>query len=94
MSAYSSYDGKFAPRFSLFAANNVHSGVAVIADYHLLTEILREEWGYEYWITSDAGATDRVCDSFKMCQSDPIDKEAVTMFVGTISSGTLTWYML
>lgn len=46
----------------------------------MLTDILRNEWGYRYWVTSDAGATDRVCAAFKMCQSSPIDKEAVTMY--------------
>jgi beta-glucosidase len=44
---------------------------------------LRNEWGYEYFITSDAGATDRLCCAFKLCQcktaDKPIDKEAVTL---------------
>ena len=31
-------------------------------------------------VTSDAGATDRLCDAFKMCESNPLDKEAVTLY--------------
>ncbi|KAB8299056.1 hypothetical protein EYC80_001181 [Monilinia laxa] len=73
-----------ADAWSIMSGYHSYDGVAVIADYHILTEILREEWGYKYWVTSDAGATDRLCDSFKMCRSKgkglPIDSDAVTMF--------------
>lgn len=41
--------------------------------------MLRDEWGYKYWVTSDAGATDRLCDAFKLCRSSPIDSEAITL---------------
>ncbi|RDW77702.1 glycoside hydrolase family 3 protein [Coleophoma cylindrospora] len=67
--------------YSIMSAYSSYDGVAVIANYHILTEILRDEWGYDYWITSDAGATDRVCNAFKMCESTPLDKDAVTMYV-------------
>lgn len=30
---------------------------------------------------SDAGATDRLCAAFKMCEEKPIDKNAVTQYV-------------
>jgi beta-glucosidase len=69
-----------AGAYSIMSAYSSYDGVPVIASHHLLTEILREDWGYKYWVTSDAGATDRLCANFKMCQSTPIDKEAVTMF--------------
>lgn len=52
-----------------------------MTDIEMLTDILRGEWGYKYWVISDAGATDRVCTAFKMCQSDPIDSDAVTLAV-------------
>lgn len=63
------------------SAYSLYDGIPSIANHHLLTDILRTEWGYKYWVTSDAGATDRMCQAFKMCQSDPLDKEAVTLFV-------------
>ena len=57
-----------------------YDGLPNIADYFTLTEILRNEWGYNYFVTSDSGGTDRICTAFKMCQSDPLDMEAVTMY--------------
>ena len=62
------------------SAYSSYDGVALVANKHILTDILRTEWGYNYWVTSDAGSTDRLCYAFKMCQSSPIDKEAVTLF--------------
>ncbi|KAL4753334.1 hypothetical protein BDW72DRAFT_201673 [Aspergillus terricola var. indicus] len=56
-----------------------YDGIPAVADYHLLTEILREEWGYEYFVISDAGATDRLCNAFHTCESSPIDSESVTL---------------
>jgi beta-glucosidase len=69
-----------AGAYSVMSAYSSYDGVPLIANHHILTDILRGEWGYEYWVTSDAGATDRLCDAFNMCQSSPIDKEAVTMY--------------
>ncbi|KAK9369878.1 glycosidase [Lipomyces kononenkoae] len=66
--------------FSIMSSYNSYDGVPTIADYHLLTEILRKEWLYEYYVISDAGATDRLCGAFKMCTSNPIDKEGVTLY--------------
>jgi beta-glucosidase len=69
-----------AGAYSIMSAYSSYDGVALVANHHILTDILRGEWGYEYWVTSDAGATDRLCDAFKMCQSKPLDKEAVTLY--------------
>lgn len=67
--------------FVLYHHPNIRSrwdGIPAVSDYHTLTEILREEWGYEYFVMTDAGGSDRVCAYFKLCESDPIDMEAVT----------------
>ncbi|PQE10624.1 hypothetical protein CJF32_00009708 [Rutstroemia sp. NJR-2017a WRK4] len=69
-----------AEALSIMSAYHSYDGVALIANHHILTEILRDEWGYKYWVTSDAGATDRLCNAFKMCSSSPIDKEAIVKF--------------
>jgi beta-glucosidase len=74
-----------AEAFSIMSAYHSYDGVALIANHHILTEILRDEWGYKYWVTSDAGATDRLCNAFKMCSSSPIDKEAIVKFVSNFS---------
>ena len=73
-----------ADAWSIMGAYHSYDGIPSVADHHLQETILREEWGYEYFVTSDAGATDRLCCTFKMCQckteDKPIDKEAVTLY--------------
>lgn len=69
-----------AGAYSVMSAYHSYDGVAAVADKYHMTQILRNEWGYDYYVISDAGATDRLCDNFKMCESDPIDSEAITMF--------------
>ncbi|KAF2847179.1 glycoside hydrolase family 3 protein [Plenodomus tracheiphilus IPT5] len=72
-----------AGAWNIMGAYHSYDGIPSIADGHLQETILREEWGYKYWLTSDAGATDRLCCAFKLCQcktaDKPIDKEAVTL---------------
>lgn len=70
-----------AEALSIMTSYNSYDGVAMIANYHLLTEILRHEWGYKYFVMSDAGATDRLCYAFKMCEEKPIDSEAIVNYV-------------
>ncbi|KAL4890124.1 glycoside hydrolase superfamily [Aspergillus ambiguus] len=65
--------------WSIMSAYHSYDGIPAVSDYHTLTEILREEWGYDYYVISDAGGTDRLCNSFKLCRSSPIDMEAVTL---------------
>lgn len=69
-----------AGAYSIMSAYSSYDGVPLVANKHILTDILRNEWGYQYWVTSDAGSTDRLCDAFKMCQSKPLDQEAITMY--------------
>ncbi|KAF2194255.1 glycoside hydrolase family 3 protein [Zopfia rhizophila CBS 207.26] len=69
-----------AGAYSIMGAYHSYDGIPSIADAHIQEDILRGEWGYKYWLTSDAGATDRLCCSFKMCACKPIDMEAVTMY--------------
>ncbi|KAJ5191759.1 uncharacterized protein N7498_010744 [Penicillium cinerascens] len=67
-----------AGAWGVMAAYSSYDGVPQVADYHTLTEILREEWGYDYFVMTDAGGSDRLCTAFQMCQSDPLDMESVT----------------
>jgi beta-glucosidase len=69
-----------AGAYSVMSAYHSYDGVPAVADHHTLTTILRDEWGYKYFVVSDAGATDRLCTAFRMCRAAPIDKEAVTMY--------------
>ena len=56
-----------AGAWSIMSAYHSYDGIPAIIDHHTLTDILRGEWGYKSWVTSDAGATDRVADAFKVC---------------------------
>lgn len=56
-----------AGAWSIMTSYNSYDGVPIVSDHHTLTEILRQEWGYEYFITSDAGATDRLAENFYVC---------------------------
>ena len=58
---------------------NSYDGVPVVADHHILTDILRDEWGFEYFIISDAGATLRIAEQFFVCPKG--DNECITMEV-------------
>jgi len=66
--------------YSIMSAYHAYDGVPAVSNYHILTEILREEWGYKYWVTSDAGGTDRLCGAFNMCKASPIDSDAVVLY--------------
>lgn len=63
--------------YSIMSAYSSYDGVPLIADEHILTEILRTEWGYEYYVTSDAGATDRLSNPFQICAVG--DMECITL---------------
>lgn len=67
--------------YSIMTAYHSFDGIPAVADPHLLTDILREEWGYQYFTMTDAGASDRLCIDFKMCKSDPIDKDAIVQYI-------------
>ncbi|RYP12024.1 hypothetical protein DL767_011530 [Monosporascus sp. MG133] len=69
-----------AGALSVMSAYHSYDGVPAVADKHALTDILRDEWGYKYYVTSDAGGTDRLCKEFKMCESNPIDSKTVVNY--------------
>ncbi|KAF9876255.1 glycosyl hydrolase family 3 [Colletotrichum karsti] len=66
-----------ADAWAIMSSYNSYDGVPTIADHHLLTEILREEWGYEYYVISDAGGTARLGNAFNVCGET--DDTCITM---------------
>ncbi|CRG88670.1 hypothetical protein PISL3812_05704 [Talaromyces islandicus] len=70
-----------AGTWGIMGAYHSYDGLPAVTDSEMLTDILRGEWGYKYWVVSDAGATDRVCTAFRMCEADPIDSDEVTLAV-------------
>ncbi|GKT99899.1 beta-glucosidase [Fusarium langsethiae] len=49
---------------SIMSSYNSYDGVPVVSDSHLLTDILRDEWDYKYYVISDAGGTARLAQAF------------------------------
>jgi len=67
--------------FSIMTAYHSYDGYPAVANAHLLNDILRDEWNYQYFTMTDAGASDRLCKDFRMCRSNPIDKEAIVKYI-------------
>ncbi|CAK1357442.1 Periplasmic beta-glucosidase [Cercospora beticola] len=59
--------------WSIMSGYNSWDAIPVVSDHHLLEEILREEWGYEFYVMSDAGATDRLATPMHICPA-PLNK--------------------
>ncbi|KAJ7062795.1 hypothetical protein C8F01DRAFT_1281834 [Mycena amicta] len=78
MTAYSSYDG-------IPAAANKRK--------YMLTDILRNEWGYKYWVTCDAGAIDLLYNFHFTCDSrECAAKTALENGIqGEMGGGTYTY---
>ena len=53
--------------WAVMSAYSSYDGIPQVADPQTLTEILRDEWGYDFWVSSDAGATDRLAEAFYVC---------------------------
>ncbi|KAF5644679.1 beta-glucosidase [Fusarium sp. NRRL 25303] len=62
---------------SIMSSYNSYDGVPVVSDSYLLTDILREEWGYKYYVISDAGGTARLAQAFYVCPLE--DDECITL---------------
>ncbi|KAK7033924.1 hypothetical protein VNI00_012548 [Paramarasmius palmivorus] len=80
---------------SIMTAYSSYDGVAAVADKHLLTDILRNEWNYPYWVTSDAGAVDLLQTLHQVCETRECSaKTAVENFSGEMGGGTYTYLTL
>ncbi|SPN99726.1 related to beta-glucosidase [Cephalotrichum gorgonifer] len=62
---------------SIMSSYNSYDGIPTVADPYLLTDILRGEWGYEYYVISDAGGTARLDSAFHVCAEK--DHECITL---------------
>ena len=54
---------------SVMAAYNSWDGVPCSANHRLLTEILRDDWGFKGFVVSDYWSVEGVCDAHKMVDS-------------------------
>ncbi|KAJ7476846.1 glycoside hydrolase superfamily [Mycena galericulata] len=78
---------------SIMTAYSSYDGIPASANTHLLTDILRNEWGYKYWVTADAGSVDllitlhQVCDS-RECAAKTALENGIS---GEMGGGTYTY---
>ncbi|TFK34360.1 glycoside hydrolase superfamily [Crucibulum laeve] len=54
---------------SIMTAYSSYDGIPAIANTHLLTDVLRNEWGYKYWVTTDAGSVDLLITLHGTCDT-------------------------
>ncbi|KAI9060879.1 glycoside hydrolase family 3 protein [Trametes sanguinea] len=54
---------------AIMTAYSSYDGIPAIANKHLLTDILRNEWGYQYWVTTDAGSVDLLITTHGTCDT-------------------------
>ncbi|KAG6815763.1 hypothetical protein H0H87_011547 [Tephrocybe sp. NHM501043] len=80
---------------SIMTAYSSYDGIPAIANTHLLTDILRKEWGYKYWVTSDAGSVDLLINLHGTCATrECAAKVTVDNFSGEMGGGTYTFLTL
>ncbi|KAJ7200973.1 glycoside hydrolase superfamily [Mycena rebaudengoi] len=54
---------------AIMTAYSSYDGIPAAANAHILTDILRNEWGYKYWVTADAGAVDFLATIHGICDT-------------------------
>ena len=64
---------------AVMSSYNSYDGIPMVSNELTLTQILREEWGYENFVISDAGGTARLANAFYMCGIS--DNDCITMMV-------------
>ncbi|THH32786.1 hypothetical protein EUX98_g1411 [Antrodiella citrinella] len=81
---------------SIMTAYSSYDGIPAIANLHLLTEILRQEWGYQYWVTTDAGSVDLLITTHGTCDTrECAAKTAIENGLsGEMGGGTYTYLTL
>ncbi|KAJ3552474.1 hypothetical protein NM688_g4133 [Phlebia brevispora] len=80
---------------SIMTAYSSYDGIPAIANTHLLTDILRDEWGYQYWVTTDAGSVDLLITTHGTCADrECAARTAVENISGEMGGGTYTYLTL
>ncbi|KAI0766208.1 glycoside hydrolase [Trametes elegans] len=81
---------------SIMTAYSSYDGVPAIVNKHLLTDILRNEWGYKYYVTSDAGSVDLLITTHGTCETRGCAAKAALEngLSGEMGGGTYTYLTL
>jgi len=80
---------------AIMTAYSSYDGIPAIANTHLLTDILRNEWGYQYYVTSDAGSVDLLITTHGTCADrECAARTAVENYSVEMGGGTYTYLTL
>ncbi|KAF5364299.1 hypothetical protein D9756_001131 [Leucocoprinus leucothites] len=81
---------------SIMTAYASYDGIPAVANPHLLTDILRNEWGYKYWVTCDAGSIDLQITMHATCDTRECAAKAALEngLSGEMGGGTYTYETL
>ncbi|KIY63411.1 glycoside hydrolase family 3 protein [Cylindrobasidium torrendii FP15055 ss-10] len=80
---------------SLMTSYASYDGIPAIANKHLMKDILREEWGYPYWVTTDAGSVDLLITTHGTCETrECAAKTTVDNISGEMGGGSFTFFTL
>ncbi|KAJ6579642.1 glycoside hydrolase superfamily [Mycena vulgaris] len=80
---------------SMMTAYSSYDGIPAAANTHLLTDILRNEWGYKYWITADAGSIDLLTNLHDTCDTrECAAKTALENISGEMGGGSFTYFTI
>ncbi|KZV79558.1 family 3 glycoside hydrolase [Exidia glandulosa HHB12029] len=81
---------------SIMTAYSSYDGIPAVSNKHLLVDILRREWGYKYWATTDAGAVDLLYSLHGTCATrECAAKQALENGLqGEMGGGTFTYFTI
>jgi beta-glucosidase len=80
---------------SFMSAYACYDGIPAIANTQLLTDILREEWGWKYFLTTDAGSVDLLITQHGTCPDRACAaKTTIENYSGEMGGGTYTYLTL
>ncbi|EKM58768.1 glycoside hydrolase family 3 protein [Phanerochaete carnosa HHB-10118-sp] len=80
---------------SIMTAYSSYDGIPATANTHLLTDILRNEWGYQYFVTSDAGSLDLLITTHGTCADrECAARTGVENYSGEMGGGSYTYLTL
>ncbi|KAF9224664.1 family 3 glycoside hydrolase [Gyrodon lividus] len=81
---------------SIMTAYSSYDGIPNVANTYLLTDILRKEWGYPYFVTTDAGSVDLLVTLHGVCPTRECAAKVALEhgLSGEMGGGTYTYLTL
>lgn len=81
---------------SIMTAYSSYDGIPAIANKHMMIDIVREEWGYPYWVTTDAGSPDLLITLHGTCETRECAAKTTleNSLSGEMGGGTYTYLTL